>query len=148
MTRKYLPTLADLVDRLSIVQMKAIFIPEHRDEYMVERRAIEHDIDLILGDLKAQGRELTSKHIHAILVIQLANRFIWENESWIRSGSHQDVPVEVLYAKLRGTHTINGIRNAAKNELSDFDGGRRDYKLDCLAADLPRDFGNWDVFSA
>jgi hypothetical protein len=31
--RMFLPTLSDLVDRLSIVQLKPIFIPEHREEY-------------------------------------------------------------------------------------------------------------------
>ena len=31
--RKYLPTLAELVDRLSIVQLKEVFITEHKEEY-------------------------------------------------------------------------------------------------------------------
>ena len=34
--RKYEMTLADLVDRLSIVQLKAIFIPEHSKAYREE----------------------------------------------------------------------------------------------------------------
>ena len=47
--RKYLPTLAELVDRLSIVQLKAIFIPENAAAYNEERALIEHDIDLLLA---------------------------------------------------------------------------------------------------
>ena len=32
-TRKYLPTLSELVDRLSIAQLKEVFITEHKEEY-------------------------------------------------------------------------------------------------------------------
>lgn len=133
--RKYLPTLSDLVDRLSIVQLKAIFIPERAKEYASERALIEHDIDMIL-----RGKSITAAHVHAMLVIMLANRFIWENESKARAGgSEQD-------KLLKLTHSINGVRNAAKNELADLDGGRKDYKIDSLAADLPPEFGNWKIF--
>ena len=34
--RKYLPTLAELVDRLSIVQLKEVFITDHKEEYAKE----------------------------------------------------------------------------------------------------------------
>ena len=33
MERKYLPTLSELVDRLSISQLKEVFIADHKDEY-------------------------------------------------------------------------------------------------------------------
>jgi hypothetical protein len=42
--RKYLPTLSELVDRLSIVQLKEVFIAEHKEEYAEEINAIVHDI--------------------------------------------------------------------------------------------------------
>ena len=35
-SRKYLPTLSELVDRLSIVQLKEVFITEHKEEYAQE----------------------------------------------------------------------------------------------------------------
>jgi hypothetical protein len=37
MTRKYLPTLSELIDRLSIVQLKEVFINEHKDRNIVKR---------------------------------------------------------------------------------------------------------------
>ena len=139
-SRRYLPSLSDLVDRLAIVQMKAIFIPERAGEYLQERQLIEHDIDLILHQRQEDGSRVTASDVHAILVIMLANRFIWENESKARAGgSDQD-------RLLKLTHSINGVRNAAKNQLSRLDGGRKDYKLDALAADLPPEFGNWGIF--
>ena len=34
--RKYLPTLGELIDRLSIVQLKEVKIPQHKEEYAQE----------------------------------------------------------------------------------------------------------------
>ena len=48
--RKYMPTLSELVDRLSIVQLKEVFIPEHKKEYAKEISDIVHDINLILTE--------------------------------------------------------------------------------------------------
>lgn len=135
--RKYLPTLAELIDRLSIVQLKAIFIPEHTAEYVSERGMIEHDIDLILA---GHAGKIGAREIRAILMVMLANRVIWESESKARAGgSEQD-------RLLKFTHSVNGVRNTAKNRIAEIEGGRRDYKIDCLAADLDPAFGNWNVF--
>ena len=41
--RKYLPMLAELIDRLSIVQLKEIYIAEHAEEYRTERALIEYE---------------------------------------------------------------------------------------------------------
>ena len=38
--RKYLPTLAELIDRLSIAQLKEVFIPKHKSEYAKEIKDI------------------------------------------------------------------------------------------------------------
>ena len=137
MERKYLPTLADLVDRLTIVQLKMIFIPDRREEYIAERELILHDIDLILNGL---DHKLNARSIMAITMIQLTNRCIWESESKARAGGNAQDKL------LKFTHSINGVRNTAKNVLSEEAGGRIDYKIDALAADLPEDFGNWRVF--
>ena len=135
--RKYLPTLADLVDRVTIVQLKMIFIPDRREEYIAERELILHDIDLILNGL---DHKLNARSIMAITMIQLTNRCIWESESKARAGGNEQDKL------LKFTHSINGVRNTAKNVLSEEVGGRKDYKIDALAADLPEDFGNWQVF--
>lgn len=133
--RKWLPSLAELIDRLSIVQLKEIFIPEHAAEYTVERELLEHDIDLLIGE-----RKIDARTVRAIQIVMLANRVIWENESKARAGgTEQD-------ALLKFTHSINGVRNRAKNIIAEWDGGRKDFKLDCLAAELPPEFGNWNIF--
>lgn len=135
--RAYLPTLPELIDRLSIVQLKAIFISEHKTEYDKERALIEHDIDMILEE---KSYKITAADIRTICMIMLANRYIWENEYKARQGgSDQD-------KLLKLTHSINGCRNTAKNVLATAVGDRKDYKTDCFAAELVKDFGEWNVF--
>ena len=46
--RRFLPTISELIDRLSIVQLKEVKIPEHKEEYAQEIADIVHDIQLCL----------------------------------------------------------------------------------------------------
>lgn len=133
--RKYLPTLADLVDRLSIVQLKAIFLPGQADAYNEERQLIEHDIDLLLSDKK-----LAAKEVRAIMAVMLANHTIWLNESKARAGGDDQDKL------LKFTHSINGIRNQAKNIIASGSSERIDLKTDCFAESLVADYGAWDIF--
>ena len=71
--RKYLPTLAELIDRLSISQLKEVFITEHKEEYAQEIRDIKHDIDLIL---KNTDEVISADTIRAIVVLAQTNLHI------------------------------------------------------------------------
>ena len=128
--RKYLPTLAELVDRLSIVQLKEVFITEHKEEYAKEIADIVHDIDMILKDENVQ---LSGKDVRAIVVLSQMNLHIWHNETQYRAGTGD--------GNLGLTHGLNGIRNTAKNKIQENVGGRKDYKIDCVAAE----FKDWEV---
>jgi len=126
-SRKYLPTLSELVDRLSIVQLKEVFISEHKKEYSEEIQDILHDINMILD-----GEEsiiLDADLIRSILVVGQYNLHIWVNETQYRK--------EGKGGNLELTHSLNGIRNIAKNRIQDSLGSnaRKDYKIDCLASD-------------
>jgi hypothetical protein len=131
MERKYLPTLSELVDRLSISQLKEVFITDHKEEYAKEIEEIVHDIELILSE--ADGR-ITGEQIRAIIVLSQMNLHIWHNESAVRKGTAGP-------ANLALTHGLNGIRNTAKNKIQEVAGGRKDYKIDCLAAE----FKDWEI---
>ena len=124
--RKYLPTIAELIDRLSIVQLKEVFIAEHKEEYAKEIQDIIHDLDL-------EG--LDGRLIRAIVVLSQMNLHIWHNETKYRAGEGD--------GNLGLTHGLNGIRNTAKNIIQDEldDNVRKDYKIDSIAAD----FKDWDV---
>ncbi len=128
--RKYLPTLAELVDRLSIVQLKEVFITEHKDEYAKEIKEITHDIDLIL---KNKDIKLSGEDVRAIVVLSQMNLHIWHNETKYRAGTGD--------GNLGLTHGLNGIRNIAKNKIQENEGGRKDYKIDCIAAE----FKDWEI---
>jgi len=129
--RKYLPTFSELIDRLSIVQLKEVFIPEHKDEYAKEISDILHDIDLTI---KEKGVILNSDTIRAIVVLSQMNLHIWHNESNYRKGIKDGNNLEL-------THGLNGIRNTSKNIIQELVGGRKDYKIDCLAAE----FKDWEI---
>ena len=131
MERKYLPTLSELVDRLSITQLKEVKIPEHKSEYSQEIADIVHDIQLILNEQKGV---VTAEVIRAIVVLSQMNAHIWYNESAVRAGTAGP-------SNLALTHGINGIRNTAKNKIQEIVGGRKDYKIDCLAAE----FQDWEI---
>lgn len=130
--RKYLPTLGELIDRLSIIQIKELKIPNHKEEYSKEIQDIVHDITEILDtnkQLKVDG-----DFIRAIVVLSQMNLHIWVNEDNARSGDEQG-------NQLMLTHGLNGIRNTAKNKIQELDGGRKDYKVDCIADE----FKDWEV---
>ena len=124
--RRYLPTVAELIDRLSIIQLKEVFITEHKEEYAKEIEDIVHD----LSELGLNG-----EMIRAIVVLSQMNLHIWHNETKYRAGEDD--------GNLGLTHGLNGIRNTAKNIIQDQleDGGRKDYKIDCIAAE----FKDWEV---
>ena len=129
--RKYLPTLSELIDRLSISQLKEVFITEHKKEYGKEIEDILHDIDALLQD---GSISLDAKTIRAIVVLAQMNLHIWHNESNYRKGIKEGNSLEL-------THGLNGIRNTAKNKIEETAGGRKDYKIDCLAAE----FKDWEI---
>lgn len=121
--RKYLPTLSELIDRLSIVQLKEVFIPEHKKAYSQEIDDIVHDIDLLLKE----GHPLDGNAVRDIIVLAQMNLHIWGNEANYRKGIDDG-------NHLKLSHGLNGIRNTAKNKIQSKFGGRKDYKIDCIAA--------------
>lgn len=141
--RKYLPTLGELIDRLSIIQLKEVKIPQHKEEYAKEISDIVHDINEILkeklSDTVAKEHQdqvslIDGDFIRAVIVLSQMNTHIWYNEDKARSGENKGNDLLL-------THGLNGIRNTAKNKIQEWDGGRKDYKVDCIAAE----FKEWEV---
>ena len=130
MKRKFLPTINELIDRLSIHQLKEVFIPENKKNYASEIQDIMHDIDAIL---KEKNGKLSAETIRAIIVLAQMNAHIWCNETKVRNGDKD--------GNLHLTHGLNGIRNVASNKIAECVGGRKDYKTDCLAAE----FKDWEI---
>ena len=129
--RKYLPTLAELIDRLSISQLKEVFIAEHKEEYAQEIADIVNDIQILI---ESGTEPVTAETIRAIVVLSQMNLHIWHNESAVRKGIAGPTNLAL-------THGLNGIRNTAKNKIQEVVGGRKDYKIDCLASE----FKDWEI---
>ena len=108
-----------------------MFISEHKEEYAQEISNILHDIDLTL---KEKDVTIDAKAIRSIVVLSQMNLHIWHNESNYRKGIKDGNNLEL-------THGLNGIRNTAKNRIQEVVGGRKDYKIDCLAAE----FNDWEI---
>jgi hypothetical protein len=131
MERRYLPTFSELIDRLSIVQLKEVFITDHKDEYAKEIADIVHDIQ---AHIEENNVVVDADVIRAIVVLSQMNLHIWHNETNYRKGLKDGNNLEL-------THGLNGIRNTAKNKIQEVVGGRKDYIVDCLAAD----FKDWEI---
>jgi hypothetical protein len=130
--RKYLPTLADLLDRLSINQIKEVKLPEHKEQYAKEIKDILHDIDLIISEGNLQ---LNSIILRAVVVLSQINLHIWVNEANCRNGVKDGNNLEL-------THGLNGIRSQAKNIIQKLTQDlRMDHKIDCLAVN----FKDWEI---
>ena len=113
------------------MQLKEVFIIEHKEEYAKEISDILHDIDLTLKDSCAI---IDAQTLRAVVVLSQMNLHIWHNESNYRKGIKDGNNLEL-------THGLNGIRNTSKNKIQEVAGGRKDYKIDCLAAE----FEDWEI---
>jgi hypothetical protein len=74
---------------------------------------------------------IDAETIREIVVLSQINLHIWNNESNCRQGRKEGNNLEL-------THSLNGVRNIAKNRIQSKIGGRKDYKVDCLAADAEK----------
>ena len=132
--RKWLPTVAELIDRLSIHQLKEVFVVEFKEKYAVEIADIMHDLDLLINE---QNIQISARLIRAIVVLSQINAHIWYNESAARQGNNSGDNNLML------THGLNGIRHRMINIILEEIGmeERKDAKIDCLASE----FKDWHI---
>lgn len=132
--RKWLPNIAELIDRLTIHQLKEVFLPEYKEKYAREMKDIMYDLDLLI---QQKDIKLSSRFIRAVIIMSEINTHIWHNESRVRNGQEEDMNL------LKLTHGLNGIRNRMLNfiltEIGEED--KKEWKTDCLAAE----FKDWEI---
>ena len=129
--RQFLPPMAELIDRMTVTQIKLALLKDNKDSFIEELGKLEHDIELIID---SNSLKFDSRLLRIIIVLSQMNLHIWHNESNYRNGIKDGNNLEL-------THGLNGIRNTAKNKIQEIVGGRKDYKIDCLAAD----FKDWEI---
>ncbi len=135
MDRKYTPSLAELVDRAGIIQLKIVHSKGDTREFQDEMNLVLHDIDMFIEE----GVKIDAYILRAIIVLTQANLAIWLNEDEIRKGEHKMSVSETAEA-LKFTHKLNGTRSIAKTKIQNLIGGRTDAKINCLAENSA-----WDI---
>lgn len=125
---RYMPSFAELIDRLNVVSSKSVYAENGAETFKQEIEDILHDINIHIS----QGVKVDADMIRAIVLLTQSNLAIWLNEDFIRSGSRQMSSSEKAEA-LTLTHSLNGTRSACKTRIQNLIGGRVDPKLNCLA---------------
>lgn len=121
--RKHQLQLGELFDRLTVLQLKEVKVPETRQQVTEEINDIVHDINLLLPE------KIDAEFLRNLIILAQFNAHIWYNESAARAGSKDG---NLLFL----THSINGIRVEARNRLQKSVDGRIEKKVDCLAAEF------------
>ena len=100
--------LAELIDRLTVDQIKEVSIPQDRESFAKEMKKISHDIDLMIEKKKLR---LSSRLIRIIIVLSQMNLHIWHNKDKMQKEPQN------YNELLKLSHQLNGIRNQMKNLL-------------------------------
>ncbi len=128
MERRHKLKLGELFDRLTILQLKEVKIPETRAHVSEEIEEILHDINMILTN-EHKKEQITAEWLRDIIILAQFNAHIWYNESAARQGN-KDGNLLLL------THSINGIRVEARNRVQKIIDNKIEKKVDCLAAEF------------
>lgn len=132
--KKWMPSLGELLDRLTICELKHLHNPEHREAIAKEISDLIDDINLELP--KSPYPALTAEFLRDLIVLAQFNTHIWNNEDNARKGDKAD---NLLYF----THSCNGVRCRAKDRLTKIVKGRIDPKVNAIAAEIPDFEPSW-----
>ena len=122
----YSLSFAELLDRLSIVELRNINSKEPNEKIQEEIKDILHDIDLHLAEKPMSGEQ-----VRGLIILSYVNKFIWDNESSVREEedcSNQTYSHELL-EKLKQSHKANSLRAEAKKHIQNQRQERIDEKL-------------------
>ena len=133
-SKKWLPSLGELIDRLTICELKHLHNPEQRPALAQEIQNLMDDIQLDLP--KSPYPTIDAQFIRAVIILAQYNSHIWVNEDNARKGDKSD---NLLYF----THSCNGIRCRAKDKITAKVKGRIDPKVNAIAADIPDFEPSW-----
>lgn len=112
MSRKFNYSMAELIDRLTVDQIKEVLVPDKKDAVAREMIEICEDIDNIINEKQLK---LTAKLLRTVVVIAQINLHIWKFKDEMEQIKDSDPKRYSDLLKL--SHQINGIRNRLKNHL-------------------------------
>jgi hypothetical protein len=106
---------AELIDRLTVDQIKEVLLSEDKQSYAQEMAKLAHDVDMIIEE---KGLKLSSRLIRIIIALSQMNLHIWHNKELMQNDPEQYMDL------LKLSHQLNGIRNRMKNLLIEEAGDR------------------------
>lgn len=115
-SRKFLPSFAELIDRITVDQIKEVLLPDQKEGVAQEMAKITHDIDLLIEDRRMK---LSARLIRIIIVIAQMNVHIWTLKDRMQEKPDQ------YNEFLKLAHQLNGLRNQMKNLLLEESGDRK-----------------------
>ncbi len=131
---RFIPGLGDLIDRLTVDQLKEAFHKSMRTSIRAEMGDLEHDID---GWAERHQIKLSGRNVRMIIVLAQINYEIWMCKE------RMEAEPKVYDRWLRRAHQLNGIRNRMKNLfLAEV---HKESRL-CMASNLSTDgLEDWDI---
>jgi predicted oxidoreductase (fatty acid repression mutant protein) len=120
--RKYKLPLSELIDKLTITQLREMLLEKNREFNTKELSELQADIDTIINE---SGININSRMLRIVILIGQLNTLIWVQKDLMELFPDQ-------YDKyLRLAHQINGLKNQLKNMLSET--GKTNIKTDGLS---------------
>ena len=131
---RFVPGLGDLVDRLTVDQLKEAFHESIRTSVRIEIADLEHDID---GWADRHQIKLSGRNVRIIIVLAQINYEIWMCKEVMMAEPKR-------YAQwLKRAHQLNGIRNQMKNLLlAEVQTGTSACRASNVSVD---DLKNWNI---
>lgn len=100
-------TFAELVDQLTVDQIKEVLLPEEQARnYASEIERLEHDIDLLINEKEIR---LPAQFLRMIILLAQVNLYVWHNKD--KMTNEPDNYMELL----RFAQDLNSLRNYIKN---------------------------------
>jgi hypothetical protein len=110
-SRQFLPPLSEIIDRMTVTQIKLNLIENGKADFEAELRRLSNDIDIILGEKDIPA---SSELIYSIVMLSQLNLHIWQNKDEMQLNLENEPNYLSL---LKRAHQLNGYRNQIKNRI-------------------------------
>ena len=134
--RQFLPSLSELLDRLTVTQIKQALLGDKNKDFYNEINKLSNDIDIII---KKENIKLDSRIIRIIVLISQINLHIWKNKDLMQENLENN---EEYLKLLKLAHQLNGIRNRMKNQLLEIEGSKDESQK---KSNFETDNLDWDI---
>ena len=134
--REFMLPLAELIDRMTITQIKTVLAQGGKDDFLRELERLRNDID---GIIMEKGINITAELLQSVVILSQLNLHIWKNKDEMQKVMDRESEYMQL---LKHAHQLNGYRNNIKNSLLKLEGHvdqsqvRSNFEVDGLKLDL------------